>query len=473
MRFNRLHEATNYIVPTDYTQTLSRFVEGLSWENIPKEAVAKAKQMVIQAVGAAVMAGEMRLSAQAEEAALGANGGQGGPCISWGTGNPMSAANAAFASAARADITGWGDCSDRGHFASCMVPAAWAAAEEKGKSGKELLTALVAAYEANVRIADAVQPDEAHRANGWGAASWPIFGVILAVGRLYGLDVRELDQAIGLGCECSTIPGNYSCETGSEFLHFEYASRARDGILIVKSVEKGINNCRDTLDEASCYSCAMTDDWRPELYTKGLGQEYRIEAALMKKWPACAKAQGALDALYTLMEEEHIRTESIEKIHICLNGASAQELPPEGPKTTVQESLSIPCMVANLLCTPKVSQWYGGKDENSGEVRSMAERIQMTVQMEIAPVYMDAVTGEEKGSISILLTDGRSYEKIWDGWTEPTLEESILLFKMWTKEAVSEGYAEKAAEALLRIEEWENVADYDWILSGLRALQIE
>lgn len=469
MRFNRLHEKTDYIVPTDYTQTVSRFVEQLRWEDIPEAARVKAKQMVIQAVGAAVMAGKTRLSEKTEAAALASNGGQGGPCTSWGTGNNMSAANAALASASRADIPNWGDSSDRGHFSTAVAPAAWAAAEEKKKSGKELLTALIAAYEVNVRIADAVQPDDAHRANGWGVTSWPIFGALLAAGKLYGLDERRLDQAIGLGCECSTIPANYSYGSGSEFLHLEYGNRARDGILIAKSVEKGINNCRDTLDETSCYSCAMTNDWKPELYVRGLGKAYRMEGAAMKRWPACVKAQGVLDALDSLVREENIKAEEIKEIHIKLQAASLSGTQREGLETSVQAGLSIPYTAAALLCIPEVSRWYDDENRKAAMLLDMAGRIQVTAEKETEPVYMDAVTGEEGGSISVLLIDGRECKKEWEGWTLPGIEESLLLFKKWVSESVSEAFAGKAAEALELIEEWESVADYDWILTGSEA----
>ena len=68
---------------------------------------------------------------------------------------------------------------------------------DRGKGGREFLTAVVAAYEVCTRIANAVQPDKRHKKNGWGVTSWPIFGAVIAAGKLYDLDARQMDQAIG------------------------------------------------------------------------------------------------------------------------------------------------------------------------------------------------------------------------------------------------------------------------------------
>ena len=74
----------------------------------------------------------------------------------------------------------WEDCSWTGHPAAGVIPCAWLAAEEKHKSGKELITAIVAGYEVYQRIAMAVQPsDERWKTKGWGLTSWQIFACIL------------------------------------------------------------------------------------------------------------------------------------------------------------------------------------------------------------------------------------------------------------------------------------------------------
>ena len=65
--------------------------------------------------------------------------------------------------------------------------------------------------------------------------SWQIFGCILSVAKLYDFDARKINQAIGVGCESSTLPTDYHATTMSDFYHYEHGYRARDGFLISKS----------------------------------------------------------------------------------------------------------------------------------------------------------------------------------------------------------------------------------------------
>ena len=81
-----------------------------------------------------------------------ANGGPGGPATVWGMDEKMAAVNAALVLGTISDALDWEDCSWTGHPAAGVIPCAWLAAEEKHKSGKELITAIVAGYEVYQRI---------------------------------------------------------------------------------------------------------------------------------------------------------------------------------------------------------------------------------------------------------------------------------------------------------------------------------
>ena len=98
------------------------------------------------------------------------------------------------------------------------------------------------------------------RSKGWGLTCWQIFGCIIPVAKLYGLDARKINQAIGMGCECSTLPVAYHATTMSDFYHYEHGYRARDGFCIAKAVEKGIRNNRDALDDSRCYTGVICGD---------------------------------------------------------------------------------------------------------------------------------------------------------------------------------------------------------------------
>lgn len=255
MRYNRLYKDNNFLTTTIYTQQLSEYVEGLKYEDLPAEVVERAKMLLLHTVGVALAAGETDIAAKVQAMAREANGGEGGPTTLWGSGTKLAAVNGALVLGTLADVLDREAYSPTGRPAAGLIPCAWLAAEEKHQSGKDLICAIVAGYEVYQRIAMAVQPSEERRQEkGWGLTSWQIFACILPIAKLYGMDARKINQSIGMCCECSTLPTDYHRVTGSDFRSYEYGYRARDGFLIAKSVDRGIHNQRDTLDEPRCYT---------------------------------------------------------------------------------------------------------------------------------------------------------------------------------------------------------------------------
>ena len=73
MRYNRLYKENNFLTPTTDTQTLSEYVEGLCYENLPREAVERAKQLLASdsiALQAKQRANEMMRQAEERSRAL-------------------------------------------------------------------------------------------------------------------------------------------------------------------------------------------------------------------------------------------------------------------------------------------------------------------------------------------------------------------------------------------------------------------
>jgi 2-methylcitrate dehydratase PrpD len=89
------------------------------------------------------------------------------------------------------------------HPAGPVASALLAVAEERGVPGEDFLTALIVGVEVECRIANCVYPD--HYDRGWhitGTAG--VFGAAAAVGRLLGLDKRQMSWAYGLAATQSS-----------------------------------------------------------------------------------------------------------------------------------------------------------------------------------------------------------------------------------------------------------------------------
>ena len=107
MRYNRLYKDNNFLTPTTYTQELSEYAANLKYEDIPPEVVERAKMIMLQTIGVALAAKGTPIYEKAVRMAREANGGDGGATTVWGTGEKLSAINAALALGTATDALDW------------------------------------------------------------------------------------------------------------------------------------------------------------------------------------------------------------------------------------------------------------------------------------------------------------------------------------------------------------------------------
>lgn len=483
MRYNRLYKDNDFLTPTTYTQTLSEYTENLKYEDIPEDVIERAKMILLQTLGATLAAKGTPIAEKAEKMAREANGGVGGPVTVWGSGEKMAAVNAALAMGTVSDSLDWEDCSPTGHPSAGIIPCAWLAAEERHKSGKDLLTAIVAGYEVYQRIAMAVQPsDERWKTKGWGLTSWQIFGCIIPVAKLYDLDARKINQAIGMGCECSTLPVAYHATTMSDFYHYEHGYRARDGFMIAKSVEKGIHNQRDALDEPRCYTGVICGDAAKKSsltstgdpgeadvswLTKELGSRYLIMDTLLKHWPANMWVQTPVELVSKMVKEHGFKPEDIEEIIIDPPIRNRMWAPDEGFTSVTHAQFSAPYVIATMLLHPLPgAYWYTPEMMKDPQVIALAKKVKPGPSPQDSP--MTGFRQFRNGSypmktITVTLTDGRSFTDQMDchpGHPANMMsrEEFISRFRIQASPVLSGERLEEAIETICNIEKVDDIA---------------
>lgn len=488
MRYNRLYKDNHYLTPTTYTQQLSEYTEKLRFEDIPPEVVEQAKMIMLQTIGASLAAKGTPIAAKAEKMAEEANGGQGGTTTVWGSGKKLSAVNAALALGTISDALDWEDCSWTGHPSAGIIPCAWLAAEERHRSGKDLLAAIVAGYEVYQRIAMAVQPSNERWINkGWGLTSWQIFGCIIPVAKLYGLDARKIDQAIGVGCESSPIPACYHGWTMSDFYHYEHGYRARDGFLITKAVERGIHNQRDTLDDPRCYTGIICgEDGRNgsnetttrsgeadvSWLTRDLGTRYLIMDTLLKHWPANMWVQTPVELASEMMRVHGFGPDDVEEILIDPPIKERMWAPDGGFTSVTHAQFSAPYVIATMLYHPVPgAYWYTTEMMKDPKVTALAKRIKAGPSPEDSPMKgfdMFREGAYPMKTMTVTLKSGARYTASMDchpGHPANMMnrEEFVSRFRIQASPVLDGERLEKAADILCGIENVEDIAS----LSGL------
>ncbi|NCB62994.1 MAG: MmgE/PrpD family protein [Clostridia bacterium] len=368
-------------IKTDYTKQLSDYVANLTYDEIPEEVRERAKMIALQTIGVSLGSKGSHTEQTVQKLGLAMNGGEssaeGNTATCWISGQKLSAANAALVNGALADILDWEDCSWTGHPSASIIPVAWVMSEAQKKSGKDFITAIVAAYEVYQRIAMAVQPPAGWNAfHGWGLTSWQIFGGIVPAVKLLGLDSERVNQALGVGAQCSPIPSVIAHATMSDLYHVEHGMRSHDGICAAQMVKLGIDNNLGCFDDEYAYSFHMTSDPRPEWYTKDLGKRYLTMETLMKHWPANMWLQTPLELCHKLVTEHDLKPEDIREIILDPATVGRMTLRPEGYESMMLAQFSIPFALAAMICNPQPgAAWYSAENLSSPRVLELAKKV--------------------------------------------------------------------------------------------------
>src|SRR5436190_19156262 len=130
------------------------FVAGLQYESLPPEVVDRAKGVTLQALSSALVAHDMPASRQALALMQEEEAGGGGAATVLCHGTKLTKAGAGFVNAETIFAGGkWDTFRMLTHPGIAILPAALAAAEIAGASGKEFLTGVGAGYEVLERMA--------------------------------------------------------------------------------------------------------------------------------------------------------------------------------------------------------------------------------------------------------------------------------------------------------------------------------
>jgi len=242
---------------------LGEFVGGLRFEELPSAVVDKAKAFVNHAVTVGLAGSSHPRSVAARRAVLAHERldprriGAGQGATLWADGARATRPGAAFANGVAVAVNNQCDSYHMlTHPGVLIVPAGLATAEGEGKSGRELLTALVAGYEVQCRCArDFIPSTPAH-----GFRASPVYGILgcaATTAKLLGLDAREIGHAIALAASFagSLIEGQ---RTGARDADFAEAQAARSGMWAASLAAQGFQGAATALEGEGGFYNAFT-----------------------------------------------------------------------------------------------------------------------------------------------------------------------------------------------------------------------
>lgn len=306
------------------------FVANLQYEDLPPAVVDRAKGVTLQALTSALVAHDMKASRQALALMRDEEAGGGGVATVLASGAKLTKAGAAFVNSEMILAGGkWDTFRMLTHPGSAIVPAALAAAEITGCSGKTFLTALAAAYEVMERMAAEFIPTVMSR----GFHAGPVFGIFgaaVAAAKIQGLNAGEIHSAIA---QCVNLAAGNLEGGRSGGRSLREGGAVRNALLAVAMAKQGTVGGETTLEGDAGFYHAYAGNNHGELrysftgrnrtdlaaITAGLGREWMFLETLYRVYSTSGYNIAHIDVTAQLCEERNIRYADIDRIEAVVN----------------------------------------------------------------------------------------------------------------------------------------------------------
>ncbi|MBI5967725.1 MAG: MmgE/PrpD family protein [Deltaproteobacteria bacterium] len=379
------------------TERLARFVLETSYPSFPKEVVHQGKRCFLDLLGVALGGSRQPLSRILVKMVKDFGGKPQATVL--GHGLKTSILNAALINGAMAHALDFDDThtGSLGHPSAPVIPAVLAMAEWKRLSGKAALEAFILGYEVETRIGMGM--GYKHYERGWHATStFGRFGAAVAAGKLLGLSLEQMVQAMGLA---GTQASGLRLVFGTMTKPFHPGKSAFDGVLSAVLAKRGFTCAPNILEGKKGYVEALGEDSKLEPMVENLGLKYEVLNNTFKPHAACLLTHPTIDAIIELREKYNLKPEDVEEIQcqvakFCLDSAGQEE-----PKTALAGKFSIYYCAALALAE-------GAAGENLFTDKRVLDptmvALRKKVKATIAPELKDT-----EANVTIITKDGQKY----------------------------------------------------------------
>jgi len=446
------------------TEELARFACELQFEQIPGEAVAWAKDAILDCTG-------VTLAGAKEDAGMiitdYAREGAGRPEAGvFAAGFKTTAVSAALANGTMAHALDFDDYALpnwMGHPTAPVLPAIFALGQRQRISGKDTLLAYIVGFEVGGRAGAGVGRGHYERGGWHPTATLGTMGATAACCKILRLDVVQTRMALGIASsEASGVRQNFG--TMTKPLHAGLASR--NGLMAALLAQKGFTGDGSAIEGPLGFCKSFTAEGEYDLakMTDGLGKSFLIleTGVSIKPYPCCADGHRCLDAILYLIKEHNIKADDVESVECRTSDMVPQIMIRHRPKTGAETKFSMQfCMAVALLDRKAGLQQFTTERVVEPKVQELLTRVSFVHPPE-ASGYLGMETYPEQ--VTVKLHDGTVYShEVLDSKGRPgnRLSEAELVdkYRDCAARAISPERIDRSLDMLQGLEELRDISE--------------
>jgi 2-methylcitrate dehydratase PrpD len=389
------------------TERLAAYAASLRYEDIPPAVLQRAKDCVCDTVAAIIYGGELPWSRMIIAYARGTSAPGRSRILGTG-GAPVAAGAAALANGAMThafELDNLTKPDSGSHPGATVFTAALALAQERGSSGRDLLTAFVAGAEIMIRIGHATKHTNEARGFHAPGTTGP-FGATVAAARLMEFDAAHMANAMGIAGSCAGGLLEFAhANNGAMVKRLHMGRAAESGVLAASLAAQGFTGPTSVLEGENGFLRVFCNDWDVAELTRGLRQTYFTADIMLKRYACHITAHNPVEATLDLRSEHKFSAADVASITIAGNERMAKTNNIPAPQDNMLAQYSIPFSVALSLYRDPIDPRSFDEDVvRDRAILDLASRTKMTV-----------VPGQDRldlaATVTVKLKDGREVSR--------------------------------------------------------------
>ena len=421
------------------TRHFANRVANIKFEDLPQETIQMTKQYILDYLGVSIRGWTQKNMDIMSETLGNSADGTKAIMLNGKKGASNSVLYSAMLNAAASHSQDFDDLHNPSiiHMACVTVPSALAVAEDEELSGKDILAALVAGYEAGARIGESVNPEAYYF---WHTTSTcGVFSSAVTVANLKKFNTDQMVQCLGTaGTQAAGLWEFVIDGAMSKTLHVGKANFA--GILSAKLTANGFTAAEKILDGDKGFCRAMLTNPHWEKLTEDI-KGFKIDNNSFKPFSCCKYTHPSSYAAQLLRNEQNLKLEDVEKVTIKSNRIVKQLVDNSHPKNPYGAKFSIQYCVATMIKYGKLGiDQFVDENLNNDEIQRVMQNIEVIVDPQLDKEYTEK-PDRWAVELTIACKDGKTYTKFveypkgdppnpmtWDETVEKFMDLSVPVY---------------------------------------------
>jgi 2-methylcitrate dehydratase len=390
-----------------YSRQIAEFAVALQYDDLPREVIDRAKRFLWDSIGCAYGGRQTRDVNILREIYTEMGGTGEATLIAFG--DRLPAVNATLVNSLMIRALDFNDIywkEDPSH-PSDLIPAALATGELTGASMEDVLTAIVLAYEFEMRLCEFATPGIRERK--WHHATLTQFVSPLVAGKLLNLAVDEMVNAVGIGGSHNHTIG---CPTAGKLTMMKNTvdpMAVQSGVLAALMARRGYSGTEAVFEGKEGLMDVYGPGWDSDKLLGGLGESFRIVDCSMKAFPTEALTHTHLSAALKVVRENGLTYDMIEGVTVTTIARACdilfdpQKYRPES-RETADHSLPY-CLAVALVDHEVTTKSFSEERLSDPRIREVIDRIRGEASEEFEKMF----PAKQPSKVVVRTKDGREF----------------------------------------------------------------